>query len=121
MSKGCVSGRGAKGDPQNYGKEGSHRRVSFQKFDKFFTRSVAEYGRIEDGELLFGWIEKQGYNVVKDPILKKPIPFLGETPEWLKQLVMKPIKSMNVGFLVANAKHMLFHPRTETGISSSKF
>jgi hypothetical protein len=72
-----------------------------------------EYGRIEDGELLFGWIEKQGYNVVKDPILKKPIPFLGETPEWLKQLVMKPIKSMNVSFLVLNAKHMLFHPRTK--------
>lgn len=94
-------------------KKGLIEEYPSKKFDKFFTEQVLEYGRIEDGELLFGWIEKQGYKVVKDPILKKPIPFIGETPEWLKELTMKPIKSMNIGFLMLNAKHMLFHPRTK--------
>ncbi|HIC97686.1 MAG TPA: heterodisulfide reductase subunit C, partial [Aquificaceae bacterium] len=84
-----------------------------KKFDKFFLESVYEHGRIEDGELLFGWIERQGYKVVKDPILKKPIPFMGGVPEWLKQLVVKPIKSMNIDFLMLNTKHMLFHPKTK--------
>ncbi len=84
-----------------------------KKFDQFFTENVLEYGRIEDGELLFGWMEKQGYKIKKDPILRKPIPFFSDIPKWLKDMVSKPIKEGNIGFLMLNAKHMLFHPRTK--------
>jgi heterodisulfide reductase subunit C len=94
-------------------KRGLIEEYPSKKFDKFFTESVIEYGRIEDGELLFGWMEKQGFNVMKDPILKKPIPFAGGLPDWLKSLAIKPLKGMNIDFLILNAKHMLIHPRTQ--------
>jgi heterodisulfide reductase subunit C len=94
-------------------KRGLIEEYPSKKFDKFFTQSVIEYGRIEDGELLFGWMEKQGFNVMKDPILKKPIPFAGGLPDWLKSLAIKPLKGMNIDFLILNAKHMLIHPRTQ--------
>ncbi|RUM32225.1 MAG: heterodisulfide reductase subunit C [Aquifex sp.] len=94
-------------------KRGLIEEYPSKKFDKFFLEQVYEYGRIEDGDLLFGWIEKQGYKVFKDPILKKPIPLFGEIPEWLKTLAVKPIKNLNIDFLILNAKHMLIHPRTK--------
>jgi len=94
-------------------KRGLIEEYPSKRFDKFFFETVYEHGRIEDGELLFGWMEKQGYRVARDPILKKPIPFMGGIPEWLKELAMKPIRNMNVSFLLLNAKHMLFHPKTK--------
>jgi len=84
-----------------------------KKFDELFMEEVYRYGRIEDGELLFSWLEKQGYKVFRDPLLKKPIPLFGELPDWLKDLVMKPIKNLNLSFLLLNAKHMLVHPGTK--------
>ena len=83
-----------------------------KKFDRLFWESVYEYGRIEDGELVFSWMEEQGYRVVKDPVLKKPIPFAGSVPDWLKELALKPLRNMNLGFILTSAKRMLFHPRT---------
>ncbi|NPB06569.1 MAG: 4Fe-4S dicluster domain-containing protein [Aquificae bacterium] len=93
-------------------RKGLMEKSPAELFDELFTAEVLEYGKVEPVELIFSWLELQGYRVVRDPLLRKPLPFAGEIPPEIKKLVLKPLKGLRLSFVALNAVRLLVHPRS---------